>query len=102
VRQEKAAPPLLEGLLVADFLEISLRVRAAQEELPVPLDIRDGDAAGGEPLDGLQEPRDGRGLELGVGDEEMEDVPRRNLVVPRRAASSRASGRPSSSGRRPM
>src|SRR5207248_3753104 len=64
VRGEESSPSLLERLLVADGVEEGLHVRAAQEEVPVPLDVRHAHPGGSEAAHGVQEPGDRRSLEL--------------------------------------
>ena len=74
MRQQKPAAPRLEDLLVHNRAEMPLRVRAAQEEVAVALDIGHRDAFFREAVDGLEELRDGRRFELRVCNEVVKDV----------------------------
>src|SRR5207249_4672327 len=74
VGSEEAAAALLKCLLVANQAESVLRVGAPQKEVPVALDVGDGDARVPQPARPREKPRDGGSLELRMRDEEVEDV----------------------------
>jgi len=74
VSQEKPPASLHEGLLVADLAKFRFDVGTAQEEVAVAFDVSHRHAGGTETVDGLQKAGDRGGLELRMGDEEMENV----------------------------